>query len=87
MARIETRTCKQIQCLKYTNNIHFKFQDKRSILQRIQHHIYDSIDDSLQHEPKHRLVKNGLKANVEKPIHESKNRAKTNRNIKTPKTK
>lgn len=38
--------------------------------------IYDSIDDALQHEPKHRLVKNGLKANVEKPIHESKNRAK-----------
>ena len=38
--------------------------------------IYDSIDDALQHEPKHQLVKNGLKANVEKPIHESKNRAK-----------
>ena len=49
--------------------------------------IYDSIDDALQHEPKIRLVKNGLKANVEKPIHESKNRAKKFRNIKTPTTK
>ena len=49
--------------------------------------IYDNIDDTLQHEPKHRLVKNGLKANVEKPIHESKNRAKKFRNIKTPKAK
>ena len=49
--------------------------------------IYDSIDDALQHEPKHRLVKNGLKINVEKPVHEIKNRAKKIRNIKTPKTK
>ena len=40
--------------------------------------IYDSIDDALQHEPKHQLVKNGLKANVENPIHESKNREKQN---------
>ena len=38
--------------------------------------IYDNIDDTLQHEPKHQLVKNGLKANVENPIHESKNREK-----------
>ena len=38
--------------------------------------IYDTIDDALQHEPKHRLVKNGMKANVEKPIYESKNIAK-----------
>ena len=49
--------------------------------------IYDSKDDTLQHEPKHRLFKNGMKANVENPIHESKNRAKKIRNIKTPKTK
>ena len=49
--------------------------------------IYDSIDDKLLHEPKHRLFKNGMKANVENPIHESKNRAKKIRNIKTPKTK
>ena len=40
--------------------------------------IYDSIYDTLQHEPKHRLVKNGLKANLEKPIHESKYRAEKN---------
>ena len=43
--------------------------------------ICDSIDGALQHEPKYRLVKNGVKANAEKPIQESKNRAKTNRNI------
>ena len=49
--------------------------------------IYDSIDDALQHEPKHRLVKNGMKSNVEKHIHESKNRANKIRNIKTPKEK
>ena len=49
--------------------------------------IYDSIDDALQHEPKHRLIKNGMKSNVEKHINESKNRAKIIRNIKTPKEK
>ena len=48
--------------------------------------IYDSIDDALQHEPKHRLVRNGMKANAENPIHESKNRENKFCNIKTPKT-
>ena len=73
---------KQELASKYTNNIHFKFQDKGPFSKG-----FDIISDTLQHEPKHRLVKNGLKANVEKPIHESKNRAKKICNIKTPETK
>jgi len=47
--------------------------------------IYDSVEDALKYEPKHRLAQNGLKADVDKTTKESKNRAKKIRGIKTTK--
>ena len=47
--------------------------------------IYNSVEDALKCEPKHRLAKNGLKAHVDKTTKESKNRAKEIRCIKTMK--
>ena len=47
--------------------------------------IYDSVDDALKFEPKHRLAKNGLKAHVDKTTKKSRNRAKKIYGIKTTK--
>ena len=38
--------------------------------------IYDSVEDALKCEPKHRLAKHGLKAHVDKTTKENKNREK-----------
>jgi ribosomal protein S24E len=40
--------------------------------------LYDSVKDTLQHEPKHRLAQNGLKAHVERSTKASSSRAKKN---------
>ena len=47
--------------------------------------IYDSVEDALKCEPKHRLAKNGFKVHVDKTTKESKNRAKKIRGNKTTK--
>jgi ribosomal protein S24E len=45
--------------------------------------IYDSVKDTIQHEPKHRLAQNDLKTHVQRSTKISINRTKKNYNIKS----
>jgi ribosomal protein S24E len=45
--------------------------------------IYDSVQDALQHEPKHRLAQNGLKAHVDRSTKASTSREKKIHGIKS----
>ena len=45
--------------------------------------IYDSVQDTLQHEPKHRLAQNSLKAHVGRSTKASTSRAEKNCGIKS----